>query len=64
MAYTVLTSNIKTLELENMGKYLYKTKRKWEHREEKLVQNGKEKNTVNVNRGGDNLIYRIHNLRQ
>jgi len=37
MAYTVLTSNIKTLELENMGKYLYKTKRKWEHREEKLV---------------------------
>ena len=43
IAYTKLTSNTKTLELENMGKYLYKTKRKWGHREEKLVQNGKEK---------------------
>jgi len=37
-----ITSNTKTLELENLGKYLYK-KRKWKHREEKLVQNGKEK---------------------
>jgi hypothetical protein len=43
MAYTVLTSNIKTLELENLGKYLYKTKRKWEHGEENVIHNGKEK---------------------
>lgn len=40
-AYTKLTSNTKTSELENLGKYLHKTKRKWEHRDEKLVRNGK-----------------------
>jgi hypothetical protein len=42
IAHTKLTSNTKTLELEKLGKYLYKTKREWEHREEKLMQNGKE----------------------
>jgi len=42
ITYTKLTSSTKTLEIENRGKYLYKTKRKWERREEKLVQNEKE----------------------
>lgn len=37
-----LTSNTMTLELENLGKYLYKAKRIWEHKVEKLVQDGKE----------------------
>ena len=55
-----LTNNTKTLELENVGKYLYKTKRKCEHREEKW----KRRNTVNINRDCDNLFYGTHNLRQ
>jgi hypothetical protein len=42
MAYRKLTSNTRTLELENSGKYLYKTKFKWEHKIEKLVQNGEK----------------------
>ena len=62
-AYTKLTSNTKISELGNLGKYLYKTKRKWEHTEENLVRNG-GKNTVNINRDIGNLIYRTQNLRQ
>lgn len=37
-----LTGNTKTLELVNLGKYLYKAKRIREHKVGKLVQNGKE----------------------
>jgi hypothetical protein len=37
-----LFSNTKTLELENVGKCLYKRKCKWEHKIGKLVQNGDE----------------------
>ena len=40
MAYRKLNSNTKILELENLNTFLYKTKCKWEHRIEKLVQNG------------------------
>jgi hypothetical protein len=33
-------SNTKALKLENIHKFLYKANRKWEHKIEKLVQNG------------------------
>jgi hypothetical protein len=40
--YRKLISNTKTLELENLDTFLYKMKCKWDHKVEKLVQNGEE----------------------
>jgi hypothetical protein len=40
ITYRKLISNTETLELENLGKFLYKTKCKWEHKIENLMQNG------------------------
>jgi hypothetical protein len=42
IVYRKLISKTKTLELENLGTFSYKPKYKWEHKIEKLVQNGEE----------------------